>query len=52
MQRARELGPLRPESPTRRTVLGVPLYVTNAVTAGIVWGLPRDRVMVVMCAGT
>ncbi|QHC25959.1 phage major capsid protein [Streptomyces sp. GS7] len=37
-----------PTTPTRRTVLGVPLYVSNAVTAGTVWGIPRDRVMVVM----
>ncbi|MFI9082182.1 phage major capsid protein [Streptomyces sioyaensis] len=37
-----------PTTPTRRTVLGVPLYVSNAVTAGTAWGIPRDRVMVVM----
>ncbi|MEU3710275.1 phage major capsid protein [Streptomyces catenulae] len=37
-----------PTTPTRRTVLGVPLYVSNAVTVGTVWGIPRDRVMVVM----
>ncbi|NSC22957.1 phage major capsid protein [Streptomyces albus subsp. chlorinus] len=37
-----------PTTPTRRTVLGIPLYVSNAVTAGTVWGIPRDRVMVVM----
>ncbi|KOG53042.1 hypothetical protein ADK76_29260 [Streptomyces griseoflavus] len=37
-----------PTAPTRRTIHGVPLYVTNAVTVGTVWGIPRDRVMVVM----
>ncbi|MFK0293601.1 phage major capsid protein [Streptomyces sp. NPDC090442] len=37
-----------PTTPTRRTILGVPLYVSNAVTAGTIWGIPRDRVMVVM----
>ncbi|MEH6373274.1 phage major capsid protein [Streptomyces sp. KLMMK] len=34
--------------PTRRTILGVPLYVTSAVNAGTVWAIPRDRVQVVM----
>ncbi|WP_206502211.1 phage major capsid protein [Streptomyces chrestomyceticus] len=37
-----------PTTPTRRTILGVPLYVSRAVTAGTVWAIPRDRVMVVM----
>ncbi|MEO3978372.1 phage major capsid protein [Streptomyces sp. CAU 1734] len=37
-----------PTMPTRRTILGVPLHVTSAVKAGTVWGIPRDRVQVVM----
>lgn len=36
-----------PTQATRRLVLGVPLYVSPAVTAGTVWGIPRDRVLVV-----
>lgn len=36
-----------PTQPTRRTVLGLPLFVSPAVTAGTVWGIPRDRVIVV-----
>jgi len=33
---------------TRRTVLGLPLLVSSAVAAGTVWGLPKDRVFVVI----
>lgn len=36
-----------PTQPTRRTILGVPLLVSPAVTAGTVWGIPRDRAMIV-----
>ncbi|MFI2104101.1 phage major capsid protein [Isoptericola sp. NPDC019693] len=36
-----------PTQPTRRLIHGVPLYVSPAVTAGTVWGIPRDRVLVV-----
>lgn len=36
-----------PTQPTRRQVLGLPLYVSPAVTVGTVWGLPRDRVVIV-----
>jgi HK97 family phage major capsid protein len=32
---------------TRRTILGVPLFVTPAVPPGTVWGIPRDVSMVV-----
>ncbi len=37
-----------PTAPTSRTILGVPLYVSAAVTAGTVWALPRDRVYLVL----
>lgn len=37
-----------PTAPTRRSILGVPLYVSSAVTAGVVWGVPRDRTFVAM----
>ncbi|MGD7707248.1 phage major capsid protein [Microlunatus sp. Y2014] len=35
-------------SPTRRTVLGLPLLVSPAVTVGTVWALPKARVFVVI----
>lgn len=34
-------------SATDRTILGVPLLVSPHVTAGTVWGIPRDRVLVI-----
>lgn len=34
--------------PTKRTILGLPLLVSPAVTAGVIWGLPKDRVHVVI----
>lgn len=34
-----------PTQPTRRVVAGVPLYVSPAVTAGVVWGIPKDLVI-------
>ncbi|WP_053924856.1 phage major capsid protein [Streptomyces chattanoogensis] len=37
-----------PTMPTRRVIAGVPLYVSPAVTPGTVWGLPKDRVFVVL----
>lgn len=37
-----------PTKPTRRTILGVPLYVSPAVAANVVWGIPGDRVFVVI----
>lgn len=37
-----------PTTPTRRVIAGVPLYVSPAVTPGTVWGLPKDRVFVVL----
>jgi HK97 family phage major capsid protein len=36
-----------PVEGTRRTILGVPLVVSPAVTAGTVWGIPRDVALVV-----
>lgn len=41
------LGP-DPSAPTRRTLLGVGLYSSPAVTPGTVWALPRDRVLIVL----
>ncbi|QKW05576.1 phage major capsid protein [Streptomyces sp. NA04227] len=37
-----------PTAPTRRVIAGVPLHVSSAVTPGTVWGLPKDRVFVVL----
>ncbi|MDI3408420.1 phage major capsid protein [Streptomyces cavernicola] len=37
-----------PTAPTRRVIAGVPLYVSPAVTPGTVWGLPKDRVFIVL----
>lgn len=37
-----------PTQPTRRVVGGVPLWVSPAVTAGTVWGIPQDRTIVVI----
>ncbi|RBM16079.1 phage major capsid protein [Streptomyces sp. PT12] len=37
-----------PTTPTRRVIAGVPLFVSPAVTPGTVWGIPRDRVFVVL----
>ncbi|MHB1063214.1 MAG: phage major capsid protein [Georgenia sp.] len=36
-----------PTQPTRRLVLGVPLYVSPAVSVGTVWGIPRDRALII-----
>lgn len=36
-----------PTSPTRRLLQGVALFVSPGVTAGTVWGIPRDRAFVV-----
>lgn len=35
-------------APTRRSVLGLPLLVSPAVTAGTVWAIPQQRVFVVV----
>ncbi|SDY92448.1 phage major capsid protein, HK97 family [Modestobacter sp. DSM 44400] len=35
-------------SPTKRTIQGVPLYVSAAVAPGTIWGIPRARSLVVM----
>jgi HK97 family phage major capsid protein len=37
-----------PASPTGRVVAGVPVYVSPAVTPGTVWGIPRDRAVLVV----
>lgn len=39
---------LNATAPTRRTILGVPMFVTPAVTKGTVWAIPRDRVYTVI----
>lgn len=36
-----------PTAPARRVIFGVPLLVSPAVTAGTVWGVPRDRAFLV-----
>ena len=41
-----------PTQPTKRLIQGVPLFVTPAVTQGTIWGIPRDRVLVVTRTGT
>ena len=41
-----------PTLPTRRVIAGLPLLVSPYVTVGTVWGIPRDRVIVVMRDGT
>lgn len=35
-----------PTQPTGRTIAGVPLVTSAAVTAGTVWGIPKDRVLI------
>lgn len=37
-----------PALPTRRRILGAPLMVSRHVAPGTVWGIPRDRVFVVV----
>jgi HK97 family phage major capsid protein len=37
-----------PTVATRRTILGAPMFTSPAVPAGTVYGIPADRVMVVM----
>lgn len=37
-----------PTSPSRRTIAGVPLYVSPAVATGVVWAIPSDRVLLVV----
>ncbi|RSN50852.1 phage major capsid protein [Actinomadura sp. WAC 06369] len=41
-----------PTMPTRRTVQGVPLWVSPKVTAGTIWGYDRNFVMTVLREGT
>lgn len=44
------IGLLQPDATQagRRLVAGLPLYVSNAVTVGEVWGVPQDRMLVVI----
>lgn len=37
-----------PTAPTKRTISGVNLYTSPAVTRGSIWGIPGDRVFVVV----
>ena len=37
-----------PTSPTKRSVLGVPLYSSPAVSNTVVWGIPRAKTFVVI----
>ncbi|MDI6627252.1 MAG: phage major capsid protein [Rhodococcus sp. (in: high G+C Gram-positive bacteria)] len=37
-----------PTAPTKRLISGVPLYVSSAVGAGTVWGIPADRAVVTL----
>lgn len=41
-----------PTSPTKRSILGVPIYWSPAVDEGAVWGVPRAKVFVVIRNGT
>ena len=40
-----------PTAPTKRTALGIPLIPTPAVKVGTIWGVPKDRVMIVVREG-
>lgn len=35
-----------PTSPTKRTIAGVPLYVSQYVEDGVVWGIPSERTVI------
>lgn len=37
-----------PTTPTKPVIAGVPLLTSSAVTAGTIWGLPADRVVIVL----
>lgn len=37
-----------PTLPTRRTIGGVPLLVSPAVTTGTIWGIPQDRSIIAL----
>ncbi|WML64764.1 phage major capsid protein [Rhodococcus sp. AH-ZY2] len=37
-----------PSAPTKRVIQGVPLVSSPAVAAGDIWGIPRDRVHIVL----
>lgn len=37
-----------PTQPTKRFALGIPLIPSTAVRAGTVWGIPKDRVFIVV----
>lgn len=40
-----------PTQPTQRIITGVPLLVSNHVTPGHIWGVPKDRVFTVFGQG-
>lgn len=37
-----------PTAPTKRSILGIPLYTSPSVTAGTIWGIPSSRVHAVI----
>jgi HK97 family phage major capsid protein len=37
-----------PTAATRRVIAGLPVYTSPAITAGTVWGIPEDRVVLVV----
>lgn len=41
-----------PNQPGRRTPLGIPLFVSPYVTPGVVWGIPKPRVLIGLRKGT
>jgi HK97 family phage major capsid protein len=41
-----------PTRPTQRTIAGVPLYVSLAITDDVVWGIDRSRTFLAMRADT
>lgn len=45
---ARPLLGTDPSMPTRRMILGVPLHVSPACAQGSFWGIPKDRVFVIV----
>jgi len=49
---SRPLLGVDPTQPTRRTIQGVPLLSSPQATAGTIWAVPRDAVMIVQREGT
>lgn len=44
----RQLLNTDPANATRRMIAGRPLLISNSITAGTIWGIPRDRVFLVI----